>query len=370
MARTLVALDLGSSGLRAVEFSRTRAGVTVRRVAAAPLPRGAIVAGEVQDSDALSAALRQLWAEHRLTRDVLFAVANHNVLVRQMDLPWLPPGEFHRALRHQVADHISVPVEQTILDYHVLAEHESPGEDGPQRMNRILLVVATAEMVDGFTAALHGAGLRPVQAELAPFALIRAARGPGEAGDTEALLEIGAEVTTVVIQQGGQPRFVRILPGQGGHQATDALAERLGWAPRDAEQAKISLGLATRVAAPALVNDSVFGVLPAPPPPDLPEQPAHQVLDEVVSGFIAEVRASVDFFLSATPDLTLHRVVLSGGGAQLGGLAARLSAELRLPVNHATPLAAVRRSRRARLPDWLSELQLSTAVGLALGAHR
>ena len=45
--------------------------------------------------------------------------------------------------------------------------------------------------------------------------------------EVEALVDIGARVTNIVVHQGGVPRFIRILL-MGGQDLTDAVAERHG----------------------------------------------------------------------------------------------------------------------------------------------
>ncbi len=109
MARTVVGLDIGSSGVRAAEFSLGRR-TTLRKFATVPLPEGVIRSGMVADADALSEALRELWSVGKFsTKTVLLGIANDAVLVRQMDLEWMPPGDFRKGLRYQVADALARP---------------------------------------------------------------------------------------------------------------------------------------------------------------------------------------------------------------------------------------------------------------------
>jgi type IV pilus assembly protein PilM len=62
-------------------------------------------------------------------------------------------------------------------------------------------------------------------------------------------------------------------------------------------------------------------------------------------------------------------VVLSGGGARLGGLAQRLAAATRLPVEPGVATAALRVGKTGLSDEQLSyvEPQIAVPVGLALG---
>jgi len=227
--RSTVGLDIGTSGVRAAEVSFGKGPATLERFGQVSLPAGAVRGGEVVDSDPVAVAIKQLWAQAKFSsKKVVVGVANQKVVVRQVDLPWLPTGELRASLSFQAQEYIPMPVEQAILDFHPLEEFEN--ESGG-RMLRVLLVAAAREMVNGALEAVTKAGLRPVMVDLNPFAVLRSLATQDDLGlagvDAEALVDIGASVTNIVIHQGGVPRFVRILL-MGGADVTEAVAERMG----------------------------------------------------------------------------------------------------------------------------------------------
>ncbi|WP_148611653.1 type IV pilus assembly protein PilM [Nocardioides rubriscoriae] len=369
----MVSLDLGGSGVRAVQFTLGKKGPSIEKMAVAPLPAGAIVAGEVRDAGAVSAALKELWSKEKLkSKKVVFSLANSHVLVRQMDLEWLAPDDFRKSLKYQAAEYIPMDIDEVTVDYHALRDFESvdPVSGQTRRLLQILLVVASNETLDGFLTALGGAGLRPVRAEISPFSLVRATNpAPRQDSTVEVLLDLGAHVANLVIHEGGQPRYVRIMTGQGGDVLTQLLRDRFEWSHDEAEQTKIALGMPTSQPAGAAmgVSSTVFGgVATAAVTTD--EHPAQTVINESVSRLIGEVRQTVDFFMTSGHDVSpLSRVVLTGGGGNLGGFAQRLSSELRVPVEHGNPLDHLSIGRRVKLPDGVTPQEMSIALGLAMG---
>lgn len=358
MARTVIGLDIGTTGVRAAEF---RVGKhrkpALRKFTAVPLPEGAVRRGVVVDKEAVAASVRTLWAQGKFsTKSVVIGIANEAVLVRQMDLDWMPPADFRKALHYQVAEALPVPVDEANLDYHLLEEVEIPGEKTGEsrRMNRILLVAAARDVVDGFVTAAQSGGLRVVRADLLPFALIRAA-WPGQADDaqTEAIIDIGSDTTSVVVHQGGRPRFVRMIPSSGSNTITKALQERYQWSWEEAERSKIALGMS---AAPAGESGAAAY-----------EHPAQQVINEEAQRMVAEVDDTLGFFLgSATESTTLSRVMLSGAGARLAGLAELFAELLQLPVESLSPLDGIRAPRRLSR-DGDRTAQLTVSAGLCMG---
>ena len=366
MSSTLIGLDIGTSGVRAAELVPKRRSFALKRFAEVPLPSGAVRAGTVVDPTVVSEALRELWSVGRFGhRRVTLGIANAGVLVRQMDLEWMPPEDFRKALRYQVHDVLPFPVEDANLDYYLLGEPEVADAQGVlRRKARVLLVAATREIVDSFVSAVHGAKLHVDAVDLLPFALVRA-RTPGgltPTGDVEAIVDIGADVTTVVVHAGGVPRFVRVISGVGGDSITRAVQQRYDWTWEDAERTKVALGL---VGTPATSTD----------PLDAPEaHPALGTIVEATEGLVAEIETTLDFYRSSTADplggagsVGIARVLLAGAGSRLSGLDELLALRLGLETAPLDVRGDLRVGAADLAPDQSGALTVPT--GLCVGAR-
>lgn len=342
-------LDIGTSGVRAAELTSGKGVATLERFGQVALPAGAVRDGEVMDADAVAGAIKQLWAQAKFSsKKVVVGVANQKVVVRQVDLPWLPVAELRKSLAFQVQDFIPMPVEQAILDFHPLEEFTN---DAGGRMLRVLLVAAARDMVGSALQAVEQAGLVPSMVDLTSFALLRSqvSAGVGFSVEAEALVDVGASVTNIVVHQGGVPRFVRILM-MGGADITDAVAERLGVPAEQAESVKQTTGLA---------------LIPNQAEP----HPATRAIETTGGAFVEEVRGSLDYYLAQPGAARISRVVLSGGGSRLGGLVQRLGAATRLPVEVAHPMSVLKIGKTGLTSEQLAyvEPMVSVPVGLALG---
>lgn len=351
MAGTMVAVDLGGAGIRAVQFKMHKGVPVLGKTGYISLPVGAFENGEIRDQSAVAATLKALWAQEKFSsKQVVFGVANAKVHARSLDVDWLPKDQFDKALKYMVSDHVPVDVEHANLAYHQLGEYDTTGPDGAQRrMARILLVAADTDTIDSFVATFKEAGLKPEKADLNPFALIRAVQPKAAAaGEVEVLVDMGAHVTNVAIHQGGQPRFVRTVTAQSGESLTNILMERFHWSHEDAERTKIALGASHATGA----SDTHHAAQP--------------VIDQEVSAFVGEIRQSVAFFTQHATDIErITRVVLTGGTGNTLGLAERLGSELRVPVVHGAALDAA--AGKAKVPEGTTQQQMAVAVGLAMG---
>jgi type IV pilus assembly protein PilM len=352
--RTSVGLDIGTSGVRAAELSFGRNGTTLERFGQVALPPGAVRDGEVIDVETVAGAIKHLWASAKFSsKKVVLGVANQKVIVRQVDLPWVPEAELRQSLAFQVQDFIPIPVEQAVLDFHTVEELVVDGT----RMRRVLLVAASRDMVMNALDAARKAGLSVSQVDLTPFAVLRSLAGVDQTGlspswhtDAEALVDIGSKVTNIVVHQNGVPRFVRVLL-MGGDNVTEAVAERMGVPMEQAEDVK---------------QQSALGVTPGVP---ASEHPAARVVESSGHAFVEEIRGSLDYYLAQPASVPLRRVIVSGGGARLGGLVQRLALATRLPVEPASPLSNLRVGKTGLTEEQLSFVEplVTVPVGLAMG---
>lgn len=351
MASTrVIGLDIGTGAVRAAELEFGSGGPTgknpptLQRFGEVPLPLGAVRDGEVVQQDLVASALKQLWSKAKFaSKDVVIGVGNQRVLVRETDLPWMPRQQLTESLAYQVGDLLPMATNDALLDYCPTAEL-----DGPQgRMVHGLLVAAQRDTVNANVLAVEGAGLRPVMVDLNAFALVRALARGEYAHRTVALVDIGAQITTVVVAAHGQPRLVRALP-VGGHQVTTAVASALGIAAAEAENVKREIGVGFAVS------------------PD--RQQAAENVAEVVRQLVESVRNTFVYYAGNNPGAGIEMVVLTGGGAHLPGLGQYLSSASRIAVTLGDPLAGLRAAKsagRERLAG--RESLIALPVGLAYG---
>ena len=346
-AKTAIGLDIGTSAVRAAEVQVKGGNVRLLRFGQVGLPPGAVVDGQVVDDVAVTAALKALWKGAKLKgTKVMLGVANQHVSVRQATLPWMPPDEFATSLRFQAADLVPIPIDSAVVDFVPVRETQKDNE----RLYSGLLVVASQDVILDAIAVAKAAGLSVVGVDLSAFAVMRAVVRPeAVAGQPEAIVDIGARVTHVVIHQDGVPLFVRVLL-TGGLDVTRALCESLNIDMAAAELLKRSAGHDLSANGDA----------------------ARAALAAAMARLVEEVRGSLDYYQASTPGPHVGRIVLSGGASQAHGLALMLSQHHQIPVVAARPFATLDTTPTGLSPVQIAFAESSAAVpvGLALGGVR
>ena len=344
--RTAIGLDIGTSSVRAAQVTVSKGKAVLDRFGQVALPPGVVRDGEVVEPDAVGDAIKTLWSQAKFTKkEVVLGVSNQKVVVRLVDLPWLPADELKSSLKFQVADLVPMPVEEAVLDFVALEEVSTD----QARMVRGLLVAASQDAVLDAIRAAQRAGLKVSTVDLTPFAVLRVAGARDSLGlsGPEAVVDIGAKVTNIVVHEAGVPKFVRILL-LGGDDVTAAVVERLGIPTAEAERLKRDR---FSLADPASAD-------------------ARRIIDAAQAEFVDEVRDSVDYFVAMSGGRPLSRVLLSGGGSLADGLAQRLATAVRTPVEYGRPFSQVSVGKTGLTPEQLQFVEPLSAVpvGLAMGA--
>lgn len=347
MVTRIVGLDIGRDTVRGVEVENAeKAKPTVVRFAEVPLPEGAVRSGEVREVQTVAAAIRRLWSAGGFkSKNVVIGMGNQRMLARDLTVPKMNLQQIREALPFQVQDMLPVPVADALLDFYPISE--SAGDNGP--VINGLLVAAIKESVLGNVSAVRQAGLRPVQVDLIPFALTRVlVRGPLARG-TLALIDVGASTTNVVVATAGVPQFVRMIPA-GGDDLTRALVNRLEVSPEFAEQAKRARGFSSAPAGSELEGKSA------------------EVINETTSELLNSLRNTISYFGNSRQAEPVQAIVLTGGGARLGGFAQALGEATRIQVIPADAFSTVEVARSIKNRGPQDTANLTVALGLALGS--
>lgn len=338
-----IGLDIGATAVRAAILSHGtlegRPSVTIHGLGHVDLPFGAVTNGVVTDQAAVTTAIRKLWSDNSFEcHNVILGISNQQIVVRDLAMPNLPPEQLAKALPYQAREIVPLPMDQALIDFSPLGA-PNPGDE----FIHGLLVATPREPVVSSVRAVEKAGLRVARVDLSTFAALRAIAQ--EHLSVEAVVDLGAHVTNIVIHNQGVPKVVRTVP-RGGQELTERLAERLGIEPHEAEPIKRANGLDG--------SDTNVG----------------GILMDALRPLLNEIRGSITYFGSTNPGAQLQRISLTGGGAALSGIAETLTDQLGVPTGIVEPMQHVRNRWASKEIQQKGSDHSATAVsvGLAMGA--
>ena len=123
----------------------------------------------------------------------------------------------------------------------------------------------------------------------------------------EAVVDVGAHVTNIVVHAAGETRFVRILPS-GGRDITVAIAR--GMSVEDDVAERLKRGELVRDAEPTPEEAREFAEQHAQ---------AREIAMQRATQFVDEIRSSLEFYTAQTQGARIDRLLVSGGGSKLEG---------------------------------------------------
>jgi type IV pilus assembly protein PilM len=255
-----------------------------------------------------------------------------------------------------------MPLDEAIVDYIVLGPQ---GEESDE--DRVLVVAAQKGMISRYSSVVRAAGLRPLGVDVKALSLLRSTLPVDLVNDEGAilLLDIGTEITNLVVAQAGNPTLTRFIPGGSGYLA-QAIADAADLPEEEAENQlmnpKVRIGPGAEEEAeetdspegddfdPALIYDIRRGL-----------EDAVQILAE-------DVQRSIEYHYSQPSSREVTRVFVSGEGALVNGLDAYLEDLLGVSTRRGTPLRKLA-GNKSNVPDEqlrVMEPVLAVALGLAL----
>ena len=352
--KKFVGLKIGASQISAAQVVNN-GGPHVLQIARQDLDAGIVVGGELREPEALATALRLFFKKNRLPRgNVRLGIANNRIGVRMFEIGGIDdPKQLTNAIRYRAQEVLPIPLEDAVLDYHILSEY-TDGDGNLKR--RVLLVVAYRDLVDHYTAACKKAGIRLAGIDLEAFAILRALAPPTEDGaepGTAALVvvSVGHDRTTFAVSDGSACQFTRVLDW-GGSSLNSGIARALDLAPSEAEPIKLSLSLSEPSIPAGLTSEQAVKVREA-------------VLHEL-QAFARELVSSLQFYQSQTGSLGIGEIVLTGGTAHLPGFAAELAKLIGVRVRVGDPLANVKVAKKVDRELPLGSM--AAAIGLGIEA--
>jgi type IV pilus assembly protein PilM len=342
----VVGLKIGASQIAASRVVNNGSARLVQ-LARVSLEPGVVVGGEVRDVAALARALDRFFKENKLPRrGIRLGLGTNRIGVRSLDIEGIDDErQLANAVRFRAHEALSIPLDQAVLDYHVVSE--TVDESG-NISRRVLLAAAYQDPIDHYIEACRAAKIELSGIDVEAFALLRAVapRRDGDPVAASVVISIGHDRSTLAISDGTVCDFMRVLDW-GGVKLEAALARELGLSP--AEAAKLLFTLDLR--ADVFEND--------------PRRArARAALTRELQTLARELIASLQFYQGEPGSLAISEVLVTGGTTNLPGLAEELERLTRVPVRIADPLAAVEVTNGLGERNDLASLAVAIGLGV------
>src|SRR5580693_3930939 len=164
--KNLVGVDIGASSIKVVQLKESRKKLQIVRWGYAQLPPQTIIDGHVMNSGAVTEALARIFHDSKIQqRDVAIGVYGQSVIVRNITVPMMTPGELDEQIHWEAEQHIPFDIKLMSVDYAVLRRRPEAGQMD------LLLVAAKKDEISDYASILREAKLKPVVVDMNVFTI-------------------------------------------------------------------------------------------------------------------------------------------------------------------------------------------------------
>ncbi len=340
--KALLGVDISSTGVKVLELSEHNGRYQVEAYAREALPADAVVEQSINNDEAVGNALKKALSRARAgAKGAALAVSGSAVIVKKIKMNGaLKEDEMDYQIRAEADQYIPYPLDEVALDWEVDSAPDSSG------MVEVLLAACRLETVDRRKDVVEYAGLETRVVDIEVFCLERAypliagQLSNRDAVETVAIVDIGANMTTLSVLDKGKSIYTREQLF-GGKQLTQEITQRYGLNEEDAARAKVEGGL--------------------------PDDYDSEVLEPFCRAVVQQVSRSLQFFYSSSQFNDVDYVVLAGGTAMLPNLADMVQEAVGIATVVANPFVSMTLSSKVN-PSVLNNdaASLMVACGLAL----
>jgi type IV pilus assembly protein PilM len=321
----LVGLDISTSGVKLVELTRIgKNELCLERFASEPLPRGAVVDGNIENIDQVSEAIRRVVKKSGTrAKSVALGMPPASVITKKIILPGgMSEDELELQVETEASQYIPFALDEVSLDFDVVGPVATSPEDV-----EVLLAATRKEKVEDRVAVVEAAGLTATVMDIESYAAraaidrIIAQLPKGGQGQIVGLFQIGAQVTHVSVLMDGQVIYEREQPF-GGNQLTQDIVRAYGLSHEEAETKKRA--------------------------GDLPEGFERELLEPFLENVALEVTRAIQFFFTSTPYTRIDQIFLAGGCAIISGMVEVVADRTKISASVVSPFKGMQLAPNVR----------------------
>ena len=339
----LIGVDISSSSVKMVELAEgSRGSYRLEAYAIAPLPRDAVVDGNITGLDQVVEIVKQTWKllgsrEKRLALSLpAAAVISKKVLMAA----GLREEDMELQVELEANQYIPFSLDEVNIDFQVLGPAAAADEV------EVLIAAARKEKIEDRVAAAEGAGLKVAIMDMdtyateAAYALASTQLSNNGRNQTVMIIDIGATTMHINVLHDNQSVYTR-EQAFGGTQLTQEIQRRFGLSPEEAEIAKRRGGL--------------------------PESYGSEVLQPFMQSLALEISRAMQLFTSSTQYNRIDHLMLAGGCASIPGVDVLVQERTRVNTVSANPFTGMTLNSKIKPQQLAADApSLMIACGLAL----
>jgi type IV pilus assembly protein PilM len=336
----VIGIDIGQNTIKLVSILKDTSGLVLETMGETKTPKMEVKTAEDKNKyfNEITEAIKVLLNDLKIkSKQVVVDLPESEVISRLVRLPPLKDSEILDALKFEAETFVPYPLEEVSIDYEIIEK------DDAGRLT-VFVIAAKNDLIQSYIKMFKTLGLELIALESPSVAFRRVVKNGIKTVERVIILDLGEKYSDIFNINKGNVYFARSLP-VGGESLTRAVSLGLGLDMASAEEYKKAYGIR---------EDQLEGKIRA-------------VAMPVFNSIAEEVRKAMALFMEDSGGKPIDLLILSGGGANLPGMAEELTKLLGIEVQVIQPFVNIDVSKVQLSINLNTDgCRFSLAVGLAL----
>ena len=335
MIKNLIGLDIGSSSIKLIRLKKVKNHIE--------LEKARVI--ELRDVESIQEGVANLLKSEKVSScKVIVSISGQSIFTRFVKLPRISKKKVEQVVRYEAQQQIPFPIEKVIWDYQLYRRPKSSEVE-------VYLAAVKRDIIDSLLKELAPLKIDIVSIQPSPVALYNFTVFNQDIKENSIILDIGAKTTDVIITK-RRRLWIRSIP-IGGKELTEALSQKLGIKPDEAEKLK-------RKEAITLVGSTGDENL-------TPRSDAiSKAIDPVLNDIATQVTRSINYYKKEfDKSAAFVNVLLTGGTSKIKYIERFFKNSLKIEVKRLNILKKIKPNRFLKAN--LDEIEDGLAVALGAG---
>ena len=349
MAGKVISIEIGYSLTRICETDYKSKTHKVYKSFTVPTPDGVLNDGALMISQEYVDMLKKALTENKVkTRQVMFTITSAKIASREVVIPFVKENRIGDVVNANASDYFPVDLSQYQLAYSILGVI---GETKGTQQYKLLVMAAPTALLSGYYDLAKALKLELAAIDYAGNSIYQVVREDCVQGNN-LIVKIDERSTLVMVVRNGVLSFTRNV-SYGVDEALDVVMESRQWGdiqelsqalqvlesndcvvlPQRATAQESETSETVMQAAEVSGTTTEENAATAEVEPEVtPETRVKQAVTEALQPLTGGIARVIDYYISHNSNATIDRVLITGLGANVRGLADLLSREINHPI--------------------------------------
>lgn len=342
----IVGIDIGASAVKMCELSGGKGKFKLQKFGYSKLAEGVLIEDQFEKPEEIVEAIKKA-AESAGIKNQSCAIGlfGPNTMGKRLQMPAGTPQEIEDQVMWESEQYIPFGADVSSIGHQIIGENEGGGSD-------VYITAAREDLIERFQGILTEAGYKAKIVDLSILALNNIFEHAmsdklEEVGNGTLIVDIGAQTTRMLVYKNKAPIFTREI-AFGGGVISEEIQRQMGVSFDEAEDLKI--------------NGDESG--------NLPEEIMQIINNILQQNFLAEIKKSLNFFLSTSTEDKIEFCYITGGTAQLPGILEAMEKILEVRVELLNPVKHIEYDKRLFDQATQNFITAQGAVSIGLSMRR